>query len=835
MKVTWKTSFVGCIAHLNFLLVKSRLPCDELGELEQALLRNDDHRKTHNPVEHTLNLNVAKGNTNVASGQMNPVEMHPSDISTLDQAGDQIYPVIGLQSELGFPQSTKRKTKEFNFMGLSNQSPSSNQHIRAPLQSSSHSEWTQKQPIPNADSIRSHETDERNPEPQLPFTLSFYHPEPLGKKPKFSFLAPEVTSEGSGGFLPSEEQMVSFSRNPLDREKNRYDYDHEMITQHGTAPEGEPSPKPQEKGTCVSKAKGKGKVGIGSEKNKEFRQIPQRNDPLKLWKWICGVTLYIASSDDQEVKSANGSKISNFLAILTANINQVRNRLHPSKIKPEIIVRVDERFLQFSDLLWLVNLRLLRSLGKLEPGKYAHETLLVQEWILNRIFQTKEFPSELAKNKKETWIEPNLMHVWGPLEEALLSHKPTESIHFVIKKSGMVAGAISDSQAELTKAVVNVLACYYKSENKDKWKAIFSDERNFLIHIQRIQIPHLLSTRARTKDWLKQLDSLKLLPWKERPNGRLAQWTNLEKKVFQPKNFHVNIDLYVKDLNWLIDHEQDETNVVLSDEGLVGMKENENSKSKLKSKLSDIFTMMVEQRRTIETRDEFFITQFNSQLNKLKANKIIQTIDMRFSHSSLLQTIPSEKLEYFGNTLWVLNSIFITIMGYTIKDLDPIYFEEQKQLQEQFFHIITLMEDDEELPQSSEKDFKPEEASKMKQMLFNVLTSHEILNMKTGFNKSPSEGELIMMEAALNILAYHYKTSNCSKWFTLFHHKTNLITAFENYAIRKFVAGCYRPMSSSQLKSLQNLKLIPWKNTLSLDVNGSLVIHKFFRKEIYKD
>ncbi|EFP74494.2 uncharacterized protein PGTG_00450 [Puccinia graminis f. sp. tritici CRL 75-36-700-3] len=114
--------------------------------------------------------------------------------------------------------------------------------------------------------------------------------------------------------------MVSFSRNPLGREKNWYD--HEMITHHGTAPEGEPSPTPQEKGTCVSKAKGKGKVGIGSEKNKEFRQIPQRNDPLKLWKWICGVTLYIASPDDQEVKSANGPKISNFLAILAANISQ---------------------------------------------------------------------------------------------------------------------------------------------------------------------------------------------------------------------------------------------------------------------------------------------------------------------------------------------------------------------------------------------------------------------------------------------------------------------------------------------------------------------------------
>ncbi|EFP82508.2 uncharacterized protein PGTG_08464 [Puccinia graminis f. sp. tritici CRL 75-36-700-3] len=220
----------------------------------------------------------------------------------------------------------------------------------------------------------------------------------------------------------------------------------------------------------------------------------------KTMVWIFGNTVYRAEPEEQRLKSKYASTLSEFEKIFALKIESLINQGQSSTSEERNTRGVYQLVLQFSDILWINNLRLLDSLGLKDEKYYLIAHALVYRWLLR-------------------CTQDDLEHLVLEIFKTALTLDPSkERIYLIL-----------------------LLATYYKTVNEEKWELVLGNDSRFLSHIVKNQTEafHSVTRTSRAKMRL-----LKLFPWV----GNFHEFNTYEllSGLRNHRNHRVDLDSYVQ-------------------------------------------------------------------------------------------------------------------------------------------------------------------------------------------------------------------------------------------------------------------------------------------------
>ncbi|OAV89183.1 hypothetical protein PTTG_28776 [Puccinia triticina 1-1 BBBD Race 1] len=278
------------------------------------------------------------------------------------------------------------------------------------------------------------------------------------------------------------------------------------------------SPKKRKPPLTRVPAKGKTeplKAGLLTEEKMRHSFYAKYDDTV--WAWIYGGATYAMEDWHQESQLEEQSRISNFARELASEIEESDHQSQHSGV--DTTSNIKRNALNFANLLFIINLRLIRSLKTMPDTYYLEEHARLQQWILE-VERSRLAYSDTMTRRGITFPKLTLEQVVSNVNEVIFSNEADKVVKRVvrIKNSGTETfiGVISDSQLKMTKAIVPLLAYYYKSHNLKKWKSLFKHEGRYLAHLSKLQTPAYASKSGQLGVEKPYVDVLKLLPWKGR-------------------------------------------------------------------------------------------------------------------------------------------------------------------------------------------------------------------------------------------------------------------------------------------------------------------------------
>jgi hypothetical protein len=180
--------------------------------------------------------------------------------------------------------------------------------------------------------------------------------------------------------------------------------------------------------------------------------------------------------------------------------------------------------------------------------------------------------------------------------------------------------------------------------------------------------------------------------------------------------------------------------------------------------------------------------------------------------------ISFDEVKQFVQSVWVLNSKFIEVLGYHAKD--SVYLEEQNHLQHHMFNVLNKPQNHAELIERS-KDLSENDTEKQERVVSDIIFS-SLMCKETARRHKPtfetpkrvSKQDLKMAEAAVKMIGHHYLKKNIAKWFNLFKDENGFINAFMNVGNRKSYRETHNSFNIVTSKTIRNMKLLPWKDTM---------------------
>ncbi|WAR54822.1 hypothetical protein PtB15_4B440 [Puccinia triticina] len=443
---------------------------------------------------------------------------------------------------------------------------------------------------------------------------------------------------------------------------------------------------PEETGLTDLKGKGKvsedltGKKGTKTRANK--RESPPKGVPSKVtrrlrqsisavdmrrlfyarydnavWGWIYGGATYSMAEWHQEWKYNQQPKIANFAAELASEIEKINHQGERSRVDATSNIKLNA--LNFANLLFLINLRLIQSFKTLPNIEYyIEEHGRLQEWLLEEE-RSRLADSATITRSEIAFPELPLEQVVSNVNEVLCCKESDKLVKRVTKTrtdgETTFIGVISDSQLKMTKAIVPLLAYYYKSSNVKKWNLLFQHEGYYLAHLSKLQTPAYNCVPVLIDAQKPYIDVLNLLPWR----NSLGVVEDLVKAGLRSA---MRGSLSNKMYNWI-------------EPFAIG------SPADVDDKLWATLTLLKERNaEELETDSEPLIiaqNQFDSKINKSLSPSLKQFLSTE---------INLEGVESLVSTLWEFNARLLEAFGYHPGDTE--YLEEQKDIQNELFEIL---------------------------------------------------------------------------------------------------------------------------------------------------
>ncbi|KAH9451650.1 hypothetical protein MJO29_013744 [Puccinia striiformis f. sp. tritici] len=541
-----------------------------------------------------------------------------------------------------------------------------------------------------------------------------------------------------------------------------------------------------------------------AERIKYFQK--RRGD--KTMVWILGNTLYSAEQDAQRLKSEYALTLTEFNNVFASKIEDILNEGHPLSSDISRKRDIHQLVLQFSDILWVNNLRLLTSLGVLKAKESLMAHALVYRWLLSCEKDDLDYVVEIFK--------------------VALTLKPSkEKIYRMIKKKNkgvVVYGTISQTQALLTEAVVFTLATYYHTINREKWESVFGTIAQFVSHVVKTQTESFHSLIRDSRATMKQI---KLFPWandfhEANPHdspGSLVQFQRVHR---------VKLDRYIHEEPRLGGGDNEEIGAIpleLAQLGDVDSDQMGNAGNRARWGWISIIT-----RRKI-TMDQPLTVDSTATMLKMKEFRM-GNLDKNthFAHKTISENGFLERVQVFLNLLLGLNQRFIETLGH--RPTDPLYLEEQDKLQTYFLHVISSSPKSLSSRLESDEEAEPGKVKFIQELIFKALASSS-LPRHTEAEITVSEQDIIRTEAAAKLLVYYYHQTNYIKWRTLFDNVDNFFRSLEKIEKRTKAISIYGRFYKESFPEMEKAKLLPWSNPFITTREQRSVMALIFRANHY--
>ncbi|KAI9613713.1 hypothetical protein KEM48_003712 [Puccinia striiformis f. sp. tritici PST-130] len=450
----------------------------------------------------------------------------------------------------------------------------------------------------------------------------------------------------------------------------------------------------------------------------------------------------------------------------TIQLNSYSSGLVP--INP---IEFNENISDFVDLLFLTNMRLLRGFGTLDEVGYNQEHDLMQEWLLDILGNDTNKHSTSYQSYIEIFPGLRLKQVADTVFEALSWKKNRRS------------------ELLMTKAIVTLLAAYYKLHNSTKWRLLFRDEGAFLSHMAKLQNPHMnCETQAigKPKDFI---EALELLPWK-RTFTKIQQSTNRSFVLSLRPSSSSKWD------DWVESFEEAVPPVFGN----------------------DVWATI----SLIEKGREPEIIAQDSQLLNLALRKF------EFNQNNHLSSSPQL-------LVWVLNSRLIEAFGY--KAQDPEYLEEQDRLQDKMFKILNHPPHREDFADNLVDDPKSDLARNERVISDMIFSSIMPQNTRKRYrptfptDETVTKREILMAKAAIKMIGHYYQERNTVKWYNFFKDEEGFINSFLRIGHRLHSTKSIKLFMAVNWEPMREMRLLPWSSILFTSAKQRHLYVRLFRRK----
>ncbi|KAA1071484.1 hypothetical protein PGT21_009376 [Puccinia graminis f. sp. tritici] len=470
---------------------------------------------------------------------------------------------------------------------------------------------------------------------------------------------------------------------------------------------------------------------------------------------------------------------------------------------------VEENVLNFSHILWFINLRLLRNLGILPMEGYLKHNLDVYDWIIDDLYNQEKNISMRNKFDKS-----NIVNF---ATSVLTSETSNKGIYLLGHSFGGFQtsyGAISENQLLISKLAVELLAVYYQQTNSEKWKEVFKNKTLFLNYLGKIQTNHIRSLRSYYQSKMNTLQPLEIIPWK----GQLkkSNKTKTSHRVYFGKTkFKMDLSRFVKDVpTYTSEGRVDEFSMYDSREKIV---------FKSWDSISKVHRINNLMKEKVEKLD---LNVLLSQIQMFSKNGFIKLINQHKLNTNLPEEDILTRLEDFAKLIWVLNSALIGTLGH--EEEDQIYLQEQNNLQKELFSILNEAELSTDESSSSIASTKGNSDLRKRIGIQNSIFISLCCDQRMDYvdvieqDKPNSEDQeyhhpdIMKSRAVIDFLCYFYQKENHVKWFTVFQNKKYFHKSIVRMKVRLNSGANLKNFESINLPKIKLIKLIPWRNPFSL-------------------
>ncbi|POV99049.1 hypothetical protein PSHT_13701 [Puccinia striiformis] len=562
----------------------------------------------------------------------------------------------------------------------------------------------------------------------------------------------------------------------------------------------QPGPrKTQDHGTVnvIKDSKSKGKASVFEDPLRKTKTTAEMiylfhsSHTEKIWAWIYGGTTCVIDKDDLRLRRLSDSRyVSELASIMDQNIRQKGH--HP----PEGMIsasEVHDNVSHFVEQMLLTNLRLLRGLGTVSEKIYVDELESLHRWLVNILTEEhNQPPAHIDQSKVEIFPGLNLKQLVDSVSLVLSSKSTDKLVHTLVKKEKVIhsfISVISEQQLLMVKTVVTLSASYYRLQNPEKWGFLYQDEGVFLSYLAKLQSPYIRSDIQVLAQPKTFMDVLKLLPWTnewEYHPGSKSRSLAMSMSLSSRTNWDDWVEPFEMGVPAVIGYD------VWATISLIGRGE-----------------------EGIILEDS---ASFNPVLNRFQPKETTNMLSQTFLKMCNDRQITFPEVKYFVSLVWILHSRLIEAFGYQPKD--PVYLEEQNQLQTEMFEILNQPRDhgklSEGLAEGPTIDIA-DERKVLSDMIFSSLMCKETTRVylpSYPVKKRVSQQEIQMARAAVRMIGHHYQKKNLVKWLNLFKNEEGFITAFENIGKRIKNNRSYQSFTYVTAKAMREIELLPWENTM---------------------
>ncbi|POV99884.1 hypothetical protein PSHT_13347 [Puccinia striiformis] len=531
----------------------------------------------------------------------------------------------------------------------------------------------------------------------------------------------------------------------------------------------------------------------------------------KVWAWLFGGTTYMVESKHQRLKNQQEARTSEFVARLASKMTEIIHHEEHSASKRMDPTEIHANVLEFVNLLLLTNLRVLQGFGTLSKKGYLKEHDLLHEWLLNILTEFRDQPPDLgAQSSPKVFPGLHLKQVVERVVQTIGSKNSNHLIYRIVKKQqfdNTFVGVVSESHLLMTKTITTLLAAYYKLHNLEKWNCLFRDEGTFLSHLSKLQSPHYKRNTEAIEERKEFIEVLKLLPWKEK-------CTHNRKTLSKSVQMSMRVLISHKWEDW-VDPFVERSPAVVGEAAWARVSLIERGEKKF---------ILVDPESLRRVTKKFDPNESNNSLSTSFLN-FYKIEDFTFGH-----------VKQFVRLVWVLNYRLIEALGYQVKD--RLYLEEQNHIQNEIFNILNKPRyhegASEGLEDSSENVTSEERA--ISDLIFSSLRCKETerIHSPAVLRKNKlSKQKIMMTEAAVKMMAYHYQKKNLIKWFNLFKDEHGFLTGLEKISKRIRSDSGYRSFKSITFRKMRQMRLLPWEGTMYTTSKQRLLNSFVFRRKQY--
>ncbi|KAA1080633.1 hypothetical protein PGT21_015347 [Puccinia graminis f. sp. tritici] len=525
--------------------------------------------------------------------------------------------------------------------------------------------------------------------------------------------------------------------------------------------------------------------------------------------WICSAKLGVTDSLYKEITDKNEKDISSFIKSLALKLNPSMNENEQAEGLVEELTSPESsnNLKEFAHLLWCVNSIFIASFKKADEH-YINEQLSVQAWLLNLVEESGKGESVLmqAQDAEESLI--------SLLRKALASRysAPTYSIYRNLD-TVLPNGVVCPSQLLMTQTVINILASYYKSQNMNKWKSLFQQDKDFLEALRRSKGWNSGPSQIlRPTTEIENEESINFFPWNEGiPDGSMIGTRN-QRTVF----FGIRGDFDTEGRVMLIKRPREKRITSVIDFQL-----------KQKWFLSEHPDKLWALISSIETYYGNFIQEpLNPLLHPPDFEPMATQLTIwRFQNPENLQRYPvkydykyvrnkfNRDLQRMLGLIWKIHSRLLESFGY---ELDGnVILEEQQGLTKEFFRLLTLSN----IPQSNKLYPQTPILQNSIDLQRKIIEALEmdgetvIYKIKKRVHKITRK-ELAMSKVAVEVMLIYYWRMNTPKWLQIFQDEEGFVLNLAQLATRLISKKSFERIKEKHYKMIGKIRILPWKNYL---------------------